>query len=44
MIIPSILYPAIIDPDQWSVLVDSVTVMDKKRMVWTLTGGMEVDA
>ena len=25
-------------------LLDSVTVMDKKRMVWTLTGGMEVDA
>jgi len=26
------------------VLVDSVMVMDKKRMVWTLTVGMEVDA
>ncbi len=32
------------DSAQRSVLVDSVMVMDKKRMVWTLTVGMEVDA
>lgn len=32
------------DPAQWSALVDSVTVMDKKRMVWKLTSGMEVES
>ena len=32
------------DPAQWSALVDCVTVMDKKRMVWTLTSGMEVES
>ena len=37
-------HPAIIDPAQWSALVDSVTVMDKKRMVWKLTSGMEVES
>ena len=31
------------DPAQLSALVDSVTVMDKKRLVWTLTSGMEVE-
>ena len=31
------------NPAQWSMLVDSVTVMDKKRMVWTLTSGMEIE-
>ena len=36
-------HPAIIDPAQLSALVDSVTVMDKKRLVWTLTSGMEVE-
>ena len=32
------------DKGQWSALVDSVTVMDKKRMVWKLTSGMEVES
>ena len=32
------------DPAQLSALVDSVTVMDKKRMVWKLTSGMEVES
>lgn len=31
------------NPAQWSALVDTVTVMDKKRMAWTLTSGMEVE-
>ena len=31
------------DPAQWSALVDTATVMDKKRLVWKLTSGMEVE-
>lgn len=31
------------NPAQWSALVDTVTVMDKKRMAWTLISGMEVE-
>ena len=32
------------DPAQWAALVDSVTVMDKKQLVWKLTSGMEVES
>ena len=31
------------DKGQWSALVDTVTVMDKKRLVWKLTSGMEIE-
>ena len=31
------------DKGQWSSLVDTVTVMDKKRLVWKLTSGMEIE-